>query len=89
MIIGNKCDIENRAITTDRAQELCIKCGIPFFEVSAKADTNIETSFYEMTLRILEKVCLFISKFLPSNEFRFVLGSYKIFFMLIKPKACK
>jgi len=76
MIIGNKCDMEKRAVTTERAQELCIKSGIPFYEVSAKADTNIETSFNEMTLRILEKVCLFFKKiFALLIELRFWFGS--------------
>ena len=56
MIIGNKCDMDNREVTIDRLETLCIKYGIPFFEVSAKLGLNIEESFSEMTLRILEQV---------------------------------
>ena len=69
MIIGNKCDIDTRAVIKDRAEALCIKCGIPFFEVSAKSNINIEASFSEITLRILEKVYNLFIFYLISSIF--------------------
>jgi Ras-related protein Rab-10 len=57
MIIGNKCDMEDkRVIPTERGQEVAKHHGIPFIETSAKTNININKAFYDMTITILEKV---------------------------------
>ena len=57
MIIGNKCDMEDkRVIPTERGQEVARHHGIPFIETSAKTNININKAFYDMTITILEKV---------------------------------
>ena len=56
MIVGNKCDMEDkRVVATERGQEVASHHGIPFLETSAKTNVNITPAFYDMTRRILEK----------------------------------
>jgi Ras-related protein Rab-10 len=56
MIIGNKCDMEDkRVITADRGQEVGKHHAIPFIETSARTNVNITRAFHDITLRILER----------------------------------
>lgn len=49
ILIGNKCDWEEkRAVTTEQGQQLADELGIPFLEVSAKNNINIENAFYNL-----------------------------------------
>lgn len=49
MLIGNKCDWEEkRAVTTEQGQKLADELGIPFLEVSAKNNINVEKAFYTL-----------------------------------------
>jgi len=45
ILIGNKCDLENRKVTKEQAKERAAKWGIPYFETSAKTGDNITPSF--------------------------------------------
>jgi len=46
VVIGNKIDLDNRAITTKRGQGWCLsKNNIPYFETSAKEAINVEQAF--------------------------------------------
>lgn len=46
IVIGNKIDQENRAVSSRRAQAWCqSKNDIPYFETSAKEAVNVETAF--------------------------------------------
>lgn len=46
VLIGNKIDLENRAVTTKRAQAWCQANGnIPYFETSAKEAINVDQAF--------------------------------------------
>lgn len=56
MIIGNKCDLEDkRVVPIERGQEVAKHHGIPFIETSAKTNVNIKRAFDDITYRILEK----------------------------------
>lgn len=49
MLIGNKCDWEEkRAVSTEQGQQLANELGIPFLEVSAKNNINVEKAFYNL-----------------------------------------
>jgi len=49
ILIGNKCDWEEkRAVSTEQGQALATELGIPFLEVSAKSNINIEKAFYSL-----------------------------------------
>lgn len=46
IVIGNKIDQENRAVSSKRAQTWCqSKNNIPYFETSAKEAVNVESAF--------------------------------------------
>lgn len=46
VLLGNKCDIEDRAISQEQALEWCATHGdMPYFETSAKDNVNVEKAF--------------------------------------------
>ncbi|CAF1208053.1 unnamed protein product [Rotaria sordida] len=56
MIIGNKCDMDDkRCITRGRGEALAREHSIPFLETSAKNNVNVEKAFFEMARLILKK----------------------------------
>jgi len=57
MILGNKCDMnERREVTKERGEELAIEYGIKFMETSAKASINVEEAFYTLARDIKAKM---------------------------------
>lgn len=48
VLVGNKCDIPEREVTTAQGQELANSFGVPYFESSAKERLNVEESFHEL-----------------------------------------
>lgn len=56
MLLGNKSDLEElRVVPTCHGEEQSVKFNIPFFEVSAKDNTNISKAIYSIAKEILEK----------------------------------
>ncbi|PAV60041.1 hypothetical protein WR25_18068 [Diploscapter pachys] len=56
MIIGNKCDIEERRqVSRERGQQLAIEYGTKFMETSAKANLNVEEAFFTLARDIKAK----------------------------------
>ncbi|KAF8451339.1 ATP synthase regulation protein NCA2-domain-containing protein [Terfezia claveryi] len=57
ILIGNKCDWEEkRAVSTERGQALADELGIPFLEVSAKSNINVEKAFYSLAQDIKKRI---------------------------------
>ncbi|KAI9788000.1 MAG: GTP-binding protein [Peltula sp. TS41687] len=57
ILIGNKCDWEEkRAVSTERGQQLADELGVPFLEVSAKANINVEKAFYSLAATIKKRM---------------------------------
>ncbi|KAF2729025.1 NCA2-domain-containing protein [Polyplosphaeria fusca] len=57
ILIGNKCDWEEkRAISTERGQALADELGIPFLEVSAKSNINVDKAFYSLATDIKKRL---------------------------------
>ena len=57
MLLGNKCDMEDkRAISRERGEAIARQHGIRFLETSATANINVERAFYELSEAILDKV---------------------------------
>ena len=57
ILIGNKCDWEEkRQVSTEQGQALANELGIPFMEVSAKANINIEKAFYSLASDIKKRL---------------------------------
>ncbi|KAG8243683.1 Ras- protein Rab-10 [Homalodisca vitripennis] len=56
MILGNKCDMEDkRAVNKERGEAIAREHSIRFMETSAKANINIEKAFNELAEAILDK----------------------------------
>jgi GTPase SAR1 family protein len=57
ILIGNKCDWEDkRAVSTEQGQALADELGIPFLEVSAKSNINVEKAFYSLATDIKKRL---------------------------------
>ena len=57
ILIGNKCDWEEkRAVSTERGQQLANELQIPFLEVSAKSNINVEQAFFSLARDIKKKI---------------------------------
>lgn len=56
MLIGNKCDAEERrAVDSKRGKEASKSHNMPFLETSAKTNINVKRAFQEIAMMILEK----------------------------------
>ncbi|KAK3729803.1 hypothetical protein QZH41_013333 [Actinostola sp. cb2023] len=56
MILGNKCDMDDRRIVSkERGDQIAREHGIRFLETSAKANVNIEQAFHALAEDILRK----------------------------------
>merc|ERR1712110_685532 len=56
MILGNKCDMEDkRVIPKERGEAIARENGIRFLETSAKTNVNIDRAFIELSESILDK----------------------------------
>jgi GTPase SAR1 family protein len=57
ILIGNKCDWEEkRAVSTEQGQALADELGIPFLEVSAKSNINVDQAFYSLASDIKKRL---------------------------------
>ena len=54
ILIGNKCDLNEREVTTEEGQKLAEENGMKFFETSAKNDINVKKTFESITKDILD-----------------------------------
>ena len=58
MILGNKCDMDDkRVITRERGESIAREHNVRFLETSAKANINVDRVFMELAEAILNKVC--------------------------------
>ncbi|XP_059379809.1 ras-related protein rab7-like isoform X1 [Carassius carassius] len=56
VVLGNKIDLENRQVTTKRAQAWCqSKNSIPYFETSAKEAINVDQAFQTIARNALKQ----------------------------------
>ena len=53
IIIGTKCDIEDRAVDEEEADDFAKKLGYKFFETSAKLNINVKETFESLLDEIL------------------------------------
>lgn len=66
VVLGNKVDLDFRAVTSTRAQAWCqVKGGIPHFETSAKENINVELAFQTIAKNALAQE----AEMEPFNDF--------------------
>jgi Ras-related protein Rab-1A len=56
ILLGNKCDTENRQVTYEEGNETADSIGVKFMETSAKLANNVEASFMAMAKDIKDRV---------------------------------
>jgi len=54
LLLGNKCDLPNRAVTVEEGTDLSNKWRCVFKEASAKTNANIDTAFFDLVRKIDE-----------------------------------
>ncbi len=53
MLVGNKCDRDDRKVSFDEGQKLAKEFSMQFFETSAKSNYNVNETFTYLTREIL------------------------------------
>ena len=56
ILVGNKCDLPDRAVSHEEGAALAASHGIPFFEVSAKSKHNVTEAFEKITHDVKERL---------------------------------
>lgn len=54
IVVGNKCDREDRQVSKEDGQQLAEKQELIFLETSAKENTNIEAAFQQLSKKLIE-----------------------------------
>ena len=55
VLVGNKCDRDERKVSFEDGQSLAKEVGMKFFETSAKTNYNVNETFTYLTREILNK----------------------------------
>jgi len=58
ILVGNKCDLPQRAVSTEAAQRFADTHAIQFIEASAKNSSNVDTAFINLVSEILQQAYL-------------------------------
>lgn len=58
LVVGNKCDLQSRAIDVKAASDLAKQYGVPFIETSAKTRQGVDEAFYTLVREIRKDVSL-------------------------------
>ena len=57
ILVGNKCDMtDEKVVSTAEGQKLADEFGIPFAEVSAKNDINVDKSFQNLAKAVKDRL---------------------------------
>jgi GTPase KRas protein len=57
-VVGNKCDLPTRNVSSESARELAANFSIPFIETSAKTRQGVDEAFYTLVREIRKDVSL-------------------------------
>jgi len=59
-VVGNKCDLQSRAIDVKAASDLAKQYGVPFIETSAKTRQGVDEAFYTLVREIRKDVSSYL-----------------------------
>lgn len=54
LLVGNKCDREDRVVSTKMGEEFANNLNLPFLETSAKTSENVEAAFLAMAHELIK-----------------------------------
>eukprot|EP00929_Paragymnodinium_shiwhaense_P096734 TRINITY_DN58431_c0_g1_i1.p1 TRINITY_DN58431_c0_g1~~TRINITY_DN58431_c0_g1_i1.p1 ORF type:complete len:211 (+),score=37.79 TRINITY_DN58431_c0_g1_i1:106-738(+) len=55
ILIGNKCDMDDRAVSTAEGEALARRFKMPFFETSAKKNINVDEAFRKIASMVVDR----------------------------------
>ncbi|OHT16622.1 Ras-related protein Rap-1b [Tritrichomonas foetus] len=55
VLVGNKCDMQERVVQTQQGANKAQQWGVPFFETSAKKDINVQQAFEAAVKKLVDK----------------------------------
>ena len=67
ILIGNKCDLEERAITKEQGKQMADNLGINYYETSALDGTGINEAFEGLTKEIMKKKAIIANDNRPGS----------------------
>lgn len=56
VLIGNKCDVDDRKVSYEQGKALADEFGIKFYETSAKQNTNVDNCFLSIAKEIVDRL---------------------------------
>lgn len=62
LVVGNKCDLQARAVDMQNAREVAKSYDIPFIETSAKTRMGVDDAFYTLVREIRKDVSIYNSQ---------------------------
>ena len=54
VLVGNKCDLDERKVSKEEGEKIAQQYGISFFETSNKDGTNVEEAAFELVNKIIQ-----------------------------------
>jgi small GTP-binding protein len=68
VLVGNKCDVENREVKTEEGEALASEYNLKYFETSALNNSNIEETFQHLAQEIIRVKDVKESGGVPVNQ---------------------
>ena len=78
ILVGNKCDVEDRCVDYEEGKRLADSYGIQFFETSAKDAKNVNDAFYAIAAEMVQKAESKVSNAGKNGSFKHTGGKLNL-----------